>query len=225
MGLISRYANNPEYQDINYIIKLNGKTNLLPANKYEPVSAELWQVDDVMQLKSDSKLNICGVGYTIYLGSEYENIMLKEAAHIVSQAHQNGLIAILWIYPRGKNINDPHDGILNAGAAGIATSLGADFVKLAVPHAEENQTIEEILNLIQNIAGNTKVILSGGEAIEPELFLEQVYNQINNGKVYGAAVGRNIYKHKLDYAIKMTQAIYGIIYDNLSLGQAIKILK
>ena len=225
LGLITRYAQNCDYKNINYIIKLNGKTNLLPKEKYEPVSSQLWQVDDVLRLKENSGLNICGVGYTIYLGSEHENIMLKEAAQIISQAHQNGLVAILWIYPRGKNIPDPKEGGLTAGAAGIATSLGADFVKITVPHEEKNQTIAEILNFVQNIAGNTKVICSGGEAINPEQFLKNIYDQINNGHVHGAAIGRNIYQHKLNYAIKMTEAIYGIIYENLTLDQAIKILK
>lgn len=231
LGLISRYANINNYKNINYIIKLNGKTNLLPIKDYEPLSPQLWNIKDVLELKQNSNLSICGVGYTIYLGSEKENIMLSEAAKILHDAHQNGLVAILWIYPRGKNIKDPHDGILTAGAAGVATSLGADFVKISVPNEiiiennfKDKNNNSNILNIIQEIAGNTKVICSGGESMEPQKFLEQTYYQIHSGHIHGAAVGRNIYQHKLDYAIKMTQAIYGIIYENLDLNKALEII-
>ena len=36
-------------------------------------------------------MNIVGLGYTIYLGSEYEATMMAEAGELIAQAHANGL--------------------------------------------------------------------------------------------------------------------------------------
>jgi DhnA family fructose-bisphosphate aldolase class Ia len=68
-----------------------------------------------------SNLDILGLGYTIYLGSENEGEMLAQAAQLVFQAHQAGLVTVLWIYPRGKAVKDEKDPHLIAGAAGNAT--------------------------------------------------------------------------------------------------------
>ena len=64
-------------------------------------------------------MNIVGLGYTIYLGSEYEATMMAEAGELIAQAHANGLIVVLWIYPRGKAVTAEKDPDLIAGAAGV----------------------------------------------------------------------------------------------------------
>lgn len=38
----------------------------------------------------DNGVNIVGLGYTIYLGSEYESTMLAEAGELIAAAHANG---------------------------------------------------------------------------------------------------------------------------------------
>ena len=48
LGLIARYAQ--QYPTINYIAKLNGKTNLIPLNNKIQKVHLLWTVDDVMNL-------------------------------------------------------------------------------------------------------------------------------------------------------------------------------
>ena len=83
-----------------------------------------------------SGLNILAVGYTIYLGSEHEATMLHQAARIIYDAHQHGLITVLWIYPRGKAVADEKDPHLIAGATGVAACLGSDFVKVNYPKKE-----------------------------------------------------------------------------------------
>ena len=73
--------------------------------------------------RKNSKLNILGIGYTIYLGSEYESAMLNAAAQAIFEAHQNGLIVVLRIYPRGTAVGNEKDPHLIAGAAGVAAAL------------------------------------------------------------------------------------------------------
>ena len=49
----------------------------------------------------DAGVNVVGLGYTIYLGSEYEATMMAEAGELIAEAHAEGLLGVLWIYPRG----------------------------------------------------------------------------------------------------------------------------
>jgi fructose-bisphosphate aldolase/6-deoxy-5-ketofructose 1-phosphate synthase len=221
LGLISRYANT--FKDINYIVKLNGKTNLIETNNYDPISSMLWSVDDVINFKKNSGLSICGVGYSLYIGSEFESQMLHEAAQIIYNAHQNGLIAILWVYPRGKHLNETNID-LTSGATGIANALGADFVKIKQPEV----SLDEIgtcktLKIATQAAGNTKVICAGGQTEDTEIFLHKLYEQIVIGGASGNATGRNIFQRSLPDAIAFTHAISAIVYDKKTSKEAIQI--
>lgn len=215
-GLIARYGTN--YKEINYIAKLNGKTNL-GASQLDPVSELLWDIDDVMDLATDAELSVCGIGYTIYLGSAYENRMLSQAAHIISHAHNNGLIAILWIYIRAAHIKHSDTPELIAGAAGIGNALGADFVKVHVPQP----CTDETLSIIAKAAGNTGVMFSGGPAREPSDLLGSIYEQIHAG-ARGCAIGRNIFQQSLPDAVALTKAISAIVYEDDSLELAKQLL-
>lgn len=209
VGLIARYGS--QYSDIPYIAKLDGKTNL---NKEEPYSQQIWTVEDAVSLNIS---NLCGVGYTIYLGSDYERNMLTEGANIVKNAHKHGLIAILWIYPRGSDVPDEYDPNIIAGAAGMAASLGADFVKVQKPSGPATNLQQAV-----QAAGNTKVVVSGGVTQDKKTFLKEVYNNIHQGHAAGAAVGRNIFQHKQSEAINMATALSEIIYKDTNLEDAFK---
>ena len=132
LGLIARYGQ--LYPTINYVAKLNSKITLYPYDKQsiptDPFSKQLWSVSDALLLKKQANIGIRAIGLTLYLGNEHEEEMLAQAAEAVFQAHQNGLVAILWIYLRGKAVKDENDAALLAGAAGVAACLGADFVKI-----------------------------------------------------------------------------------------------
>lgn len=218
LGLIARYGK--QYPNINYIVKLNAKTNLIPASQRDPFSQNLWDVGDVVHFKEQSGLNIRGIGFTLYLGSEFESEMLHDAAQSIFEAHQHGLIAILWIYPRGKAIKDDQDPQLLAGATGLATSLGADFVKIKPPQTTKALSFSEAIKLACDAAGNTKVICAGQEKRDPEQFLKTISEQLHAGSA-GCAVGRNIFQRPLPQAVAMTKALSALINDNTSVEQAI----
>lgn len=207
LGLIARYGKN--YPDINYIVKLNGKSNAL--HNHDPLSKQLWTIDDVITFKKNSGLNIRGVGYTVYLGSEHESAMLAQAAQIVFQAHQQGLVVVLWMYARGASIKNENDVHLIAGAAGTGASLGADFVKVKLPQKTAHLSNAQAIDLIVRSAGNTKVLFSGGEKQEPNHFIKSVEEQLAAGAA-GTAVGRTIYEQELNDALSLTQKLHTLIY-------------
>lgn len=218
LGLLAQYG--PQYPYVNYLVKLNSKTDLVPG---DPVSENLWTVDDVLAFKKETRLPILGIGYTVYLGSEHEAVMLTQAAQAVLQAHKHGLIAVVWMYPRGKNVKNEHSGELIAGAAGVAATIGADFAKIYPPEPDENKTTLQWLSVAAEAAGKTKLICSGGHKIEPETFLQQLYDQIHSGNTAGCAVGRNIHQRPSTQAIAFTNAIAAIVYDNANVRDALHI--
>jgi fructose-bisphosphate aldolase/6-deoxy-5-ketofructose 1-phosphate synthase len=199
LGLIDLYGD--DYKNIEYVVKLNAKTNLVPTSQRDPISLALHSVEDVVEFRDRKKLKIMGVGYTVYLGSEYESQMLTQAAQIVYKAHREGLSVILWMYPRGKAVKDERDSDLIAGAAGVGASLGADFVKINSPDKVE------FLKDAVVAAGRTGVICSGGKKKNKQEFLKELKDQIQVAGTAGFAIGRNIHELLEKEAIEFCKEI------------------
>ncbi|MFA5163174.1 MAG: aldolase [Patescibacteria group bacterium] len=221
LGMIARYGDS--YRQIPYVVKLNSKTNILE-DKSKLLSRRWLNVDQVVRLKNQSRLKIVGVGYTIYLGSEHEGRMLKEAAKIIYDAHQAGLLAILWIYPRHPKVKNEDDIHLIAGAAGVATALGADFVKVKYPYKNKNQVKTATdFREVSLAAGNTGVICVGGSKQAAKDLITSTYLQIKHGQTVGLAIGRNLHQRSLDEAIRLSRALNALIYKNKNDKEALKI--
>ena len=220
MGLISHYG--MDYPDVPYLVKMNSKTNLVKTAQKDPISLQLVDVEQVVEFKRNSGLNILGIGYTVYLGSEFEHLMLREAAQAIYKAHQHGLITVLWIYPRGQAVKDEKDPNLIAGATGVAATLGADFVKVNYPK-KENESSSEILKQAIKAAGRTKVLCAGGSSIDPKAFLQGLHDQIFISGAAGNATGRNIHQKTFQEAVNMTNAITAITVYGKSVDEAFEI--
>lgn len=219
-GLIARYA--PDYPEINYLVKMNSKTNLVKTEQDDPYSPQLHDFEAVLAMK-EAGCNIVGVGYTIYLGSEYESTMLSEAGELIAEAHAAGLIVVLWIYPRGKAVADEKAPELIAGAAGAAVSLGADFVKVNPPKASDDKTSAENLAIASQAAGRTGLVCAGGSKADVGEFLQNLHDQIHIGGACGNATGRNIHMRSLDEAVRLTQAISAITLSDYTVEDALQV--
>ncbi|WP_013122214.1 aldolase [Thiomonas sp.] len=217
LGLISRYA--PDYRDVPYVVKLNAKTHLVPARSADPLSRQWHTIEQVVRLRDTAGLQIVGIGYTLYPGSAFEAEMLAEAAKAVFEAHQQGLLAILWAYPRGQHITDEHDAHLIAGVAGLAACLGADFVKVNAPSAGPQSLREAV-----RAAGRTGVVCAGGGERGAEAFLRGLHAQLTEGGAAGSATGRNIHQRPLAEAVRLCNAITALDCDGASLDDALRIL-
>lgn len=219
-GLVAQYA--ADYPEINYLIKMNSKTNLVGTKQEDPYSPQLYDLDAVLAMK-EAGVNIVGLGYTIYLGSEYEATMMAEAGELIAQAHANGLIVVLWIYPRGKAVTAEKDPDLIAGAAGVALCLGADFVKVNPPKPEDGCIPAEALKVASTAAGRTGLVCAGGSTVDAETFLTQLYDQIRVGGADGNATGRNIHQRSLDEAVRLTKAISAITLADWAVADALAV--
>lgn len=221
-GLIAHYAR--DAPDVPYLVKLNSKTNLVKTSQKDPVSLAMWNMDDVMSLVSNG-INVVGVGYTVYLGSEFENEMLTEAATFIREAHDQGMIAVVWMYPRGQAVSNEKDPQLISGAAGVAACIGADFAKVNYPAPYDGMTQPETLRIAVEAAGRCGIICSGGGSLPPQEFLQRLWEQINISGCRGAATGRNIHQKETDEAVRMNAACHAIICEGASVDEALSIFK
>ncbi len=171
------------------IVKLNGKTSL---PKGEPVSTQVCSVEEAVSLGAK------GVGYTIYLGSAHESLMLQEFGEIQEEAHDDGIPAIAWIYPRGEAVK-------NDDAVKIKYSGSPETFSWAV-----------------KAAGLIKVFMSGGpKAPTDETFLSQVKGAMDGGTA-GLAVGRNVWQHQ--EPLKMASALKEIIFNGRAVDKALQLV-
>ena len=219
-GLIAHYA--ADYPEINYLVKMNSKTHLVKTSQDDPYSPQLYDIQAALDLR-DNGVNVVGVGYTIYLGSEYESTMMSEAGQLIADAHANGMIVVLWIYPRGKAVANEKDAHLIAGAAGAACCLGADFVKCNPPKGDETQSSAEKLVEASKAAGRTGLVCAGGSTVDATTFLTQLYDQIHIGGAIGNATGRNIHQRSLDEAVRLTKAISAITLGDYDVDRALAV--
>ena len=178
------------------IVKLNGKTNL---PKGEPVSRQACSVEHAISLGAK------GVGYTIYLGSGLEGEMLAEFGRIQEAAHEKGIPAIAWIYPRGLGVQNDTSKEIVSYAARAGLEIGADAVKIKYTGDPVS------FSWAVKAAAGVKVFMSGGpKAPTDEDFLKQVKGVMEAGGT-GLAVGRNVWQNRdpLAMADKIRQVIFG----------------
>lgn len=193
-GIAEKYNDKIKKLKIPLIIKLNGKTNL---SEGEPVSRQICTVEEAL------RLGAVAVGYTIYIGSKYESVMMKEFDAIEEEAHKKGIPIIAWVYPRGKRIKKKSKREIMAYAGRTGLEIGADIIKIKYDGNKND------LTWTVHVAGKTKVVVAGGVKSDEKSFLKQVRDIMNSGAT-GLAVGRNVWQSKKP--IELSNKIRKIIF-------------
>ena len=205
-GIIFQKGVAEKYYDgkVPLVIKVNGKTSL---PKGEPIASQICSV------KQARALGAKAVGYTIYLGSAHENLMLSEFGRIQQEAHELGLAAIAWIYPRGEAVTNDTAPEIVAYAARAGLEAGADAVKIKYTGDSDS------FRWAVRSAGAARVFMSGGpKAPTDEAFLRQVKGAVDAG-ASGLAVGRNVWQH--ERPLEMAAALREIILNGQSVETAL----
>ncbi len=193
-GIAEKYNDKIRKSHVPLIIKLNGKTSLSGG---EPISRQICSVKEAL------RLGAVAVGYTIYIGSKYESVMLQEFEKIEKEAHQSGLPVILWAYPRGEGIANKKPEELMAYAARFGLEVGADIVKIAY-----HGTVKDLKWAVKS-AGKTKVVIAGGLKDEESEVLNKV-NEIMSAGCIGLAIGRNIWQN--NNPLEITKKIKRLVF-------------
>ncbi len=124
---------------------------------------------------------------------------------------------VVWAYPRGSAIKAKggQDSLYAVDyAARVACEIGADVVKLNVPHSEEaapaapkpynTLTMSELdgLRKVVKSAGRTLVLVSGGSKLSDDDTVHKARLAMEAGCV-GLIFGRNMWQRKWDDATAM----------------------
>ncbi len=194
----------PSYEDdVTLLAKLNGTSNLWMG---EPDSAVNWSVEYAHEVGADA------LGFTLYGGSNHEVEMAEEFRDIQERAREFDLPVVMWSYPRGQGLkNDTKPGTI-AYASRLALELGADVAKVKYPGSPE--AMEHAVQM----AGKTKVVMSGGSKRSDREFLESVKAVIDAGGA-GLAVGRNVFQR--ENPTRILDALEVVIFEEGTVDEAL----
>ena len=202
------------------ILKLNNHDVLY--EEKDPEQAITGSVRDAL------RLGCVGIGYTIYPGSSARIEMYSKLRELGEEAKANGLVLVVWSYPRGSGLSkEGETGIdVTAYAAHIAAQLGAHIVKvkLPAPHLEQSAAkkvyetekvpigtlAERVRHVVQStFAGRRVVIFSGGPAVGDDQVFDEV-RAIRDGGGFGSIIGRNSFQRKNPEALKFLATVMAI---------------
>src|SRR6476469_7024453 len=115
---------------IPFIVKLNHNEFLSYPNKYDQIMFG--------SVKQAFDMGAVAVGATIYFGSDESSRQIQEVSRAFAQAHELGMVTVLWCYLRNKAFKtEQTDYHLAADLTGQANHLGvtiqADIIKQKLP--------------------------------------------------------------------------------------------
>jgi class I fructose-bisphosphate aldolase len=207
-GIVFQKGVAEKYYDgrVPLIVKVNAKSAL---PKGEPNSKQNCSVEYAI-----ASLGARAIGYTIYLGSQFEGEMFQEFGAIQEEAHDRGVPAIAWVYPRGQAVTNDSSKEIVAYAARVGLELGADAVK--IKYTGDPQSFSWAVRS----AGKARVFMSGGpKAPTDQDFLNQVRGVMQAGAT-GLAVGRNVWQN--EDPIQMATYLKQIIFEQKAVEAVIR---
>ena len=202
------------------ILKLNNHDVLY--EEKDPEQAITGSVRDAL------RLGCVAIGYTIYPGSSARVEMYSTLRALAEEAKANGLVVVVWSYPRGSGLSkEGETGIdVTAYAAHIAAQLGAHVIKVKLPSAHLEQSAakkvyesekvpvstlaERVRHVVQStFNGRRVVIFSGGPAVGDDQVFDEV-RAIRDGGGFGSIIGRNSFQRKNPEALKFLATVMAI---------------
>ena len=217
LGFIEAAAN--EYPgQIPLILKVNNNDSLYPTKN--PLSAITSGIQDALELGAS------GIGYTIYPGTAEKNENFGQLSELIRQAHDVGLAAVVWSYPRGEGLAKENETAvdISAYAAHIAAQMGADIIKVKPPidsigleaarNSYENVDTSTLPKRIEHVIqsafnGKRITIFSGGAAKGTEDVLKEI-SDINAGGGFGSIIGRNVFQRQQEDALDLLDKVINI---------------
>lgn len=202
------------------ILKANNNDAL--SHNPDPIPAVTASVEDAL------RLGCAAIGFTIYPGSINFKQMYEEIKEIALEAKRNGLVVVIWSYPRGSSLSKEGETAVDvvAYAAQIAAQLGAHLIKVKPPtdhiELEEAKKVYEKYNIpvgtlaerVRHVVqsafnGKRIVIFSGGPAKGREEVIEEI-KQIKEGGGFGSIIGRNSFQRPKKEALDFLNEILKI---------------
>jgi len=225
LGSVSRkYAHK-----IPFIVKLNHNELLTYPNKFDQVMFG--------GVRQAYEMGAVAVGATIYFGSPESARQIQEVARAFAEAHELGMVTILWCYLRNDKFKtgdkDYHTAAdLTAQANHIGVTIGADIIKQKLPECNggfdalkfgktdklvgSKLTSEHPIDLtryqvVNCYMGRMGLINSGGPSGTDDL-AEAIKTAVINKRAGGMGLisGRKAFQKPLADGVKLLHAIQDV---------------
>jgi putative autoinducer-2 (AI-2) aldolase len=154
------------------------------------------------------RLNVSGVGLSVFVGSDYENQTLMNLAKLVNECSTYG-IPVMAVTAVGKEL-EKRDARYLGLCCRIAAELGADVVKTY-------WCAEGFEKVVANCP--VPVVMAGGPKCDTqkELF-DFVYDGMQKGAI-GLNLGRNVWQDP--HPVAVARALWGIVHEKMNSKQAL----
>lgn len=206
--------------EVPLILKINNHDVLL--DEKDPLPALTSSVQDAL------RLGCAAIGFTIYPGSSERVKMYEQLRCAAALAKQNGLVVVVWSYPRGSSLSKQGETAMDVCgyAAHIAAELGAHIIKVKLPsdyleqdaakkvYEKEKVAISTLTERVRHAVqccfnGRRIVIFSGGPAAGDDQVFQEV-TAIRDGGGFGSIIGRNSFQRKREQALQFLDRIISI---------------
>lgn len=182
----------------NVVLRVSGGTSI--------VGSDLSNEGLTTSFQDAIRLNVAGVGISVFVGSEHERQTLLNLAELVNKGEDYG-IPVLGITAVGKEL-EKRDARYLSLCCRICAELGTHIVKTYYCEDFEKVTT----------SCPAPIVIAGGPKLETEMdVLELTYNAIQQGAV-GVDMGRNIWQN--DHPVAVIRAVRAIVHENYKPKQA-----
>ncbi len=194
-------------EDLGLILHLSGST--------------VWSPDPNTKVMVNSvemalKMGADAVSIHVNIGAEDETEMLKDFGMVTVKCLEWGMPLLAMMYTRGKKFKSEFDVEGVKHAARIAAELGADIAK--VNYTGSPASFRQVVE-----GCPIPVVIAGGERGKDEKdTLTMVKGALEAGAA-GVSVGRNVFQH--ENPRRMMEAINTLVHKNISVSEALKILR
>jgi class I fructose-bisphosphate aldolase len=231
LGAVSRkYAHK-----IPFLVKLNHNEFLTYPNKFDQIM--------FAGVRQAFEMGAVAVGATIYFGSAESDRQIREVSRAFAEAHELGLVTVLWCYLRNNAFkgSDGTDYHLAADLTGQANHLGvtiqADIIKQKLPvsnHGYEvlkfgkthkkvysdltpkDHPIELCRYQVANcFMGRSPLINSGGESKGESDLADAARTAVINKRAGGMGLisGRKAFQRPMDEGVRLLNLIQDVYLD------------
>lgn len=155
------------------------------------------------------RLNVCALGISIFVGTDYERQTLLNLSQLANEAERYG-IPVMAVTAVGKEL-EKRDARYLSLCCRIAAELGARVVK--------TYWCEDFDKVVQGCP--VPVVMAGGPQVDTEMeVFEFVYDGMQKGAI-GVNLGRNIWQN--DYPVAAIRAIRSIVHEHAAPREALEI--
>ena len=219
---------------IPFLVKINHNEFLSYPNRYDQIMFG--------SVRQAFEMGATAVGATIYFGSEESTRQIQEVSEAFEEAHQLGMVTVLWCYTRNNAFKtaeaDYHTAADLSGQANhLGATIEADIIKQKAPTTNggykalkfgkthekvyseltpDNHPIEMTrYQLANNYMGRVPLINSGGESKGASDMAEAVRTAVVNKRAGGMGLisGRKAFQRPMKDGVALLNAIQDVYLD------------